>query len=322
MIEKTVYAFIRGGLGNQLFIYAAAKRIAIRNSAQLVLLNDSYENEPHGRHFLLDHFEITGHVSKMSRNSTPFTMDSLRKASRLNRYYQWISRFPPGFAIERNKTIFGRHQAVDRRFLDTPCIGQNLLVYGMFQSEDYFKDIKKPLRIDLQLKAEITPKTRDVASQISEANSVCLHFRRTEIEQEAMRKKHGNVKWLDGYRQGLELSYYQKAVEIIGTSVTNPHYFCFSDSPAWVRENFNISAPVTYVTHNKGDDKSHEDLYLMSLCRHHVISHSTFSWWGAWLCSNEQQIVVCPINVLGRPKPPFFPDRWHKIPVELPRSNT
>lgn len=75
--------------------------------------------------------------------------------------------------------------------------------------------------------------------------------------------------------------------------VPAPHFFVFSDDTAWVKEHLNISYPVTLVEHN-GADAGHEDMRLMSMCRHHIIANSSFSWWGAWLNPGIDKRVIAP----------------------------
>jgi hypothetical protein len=62
---------------------------------------------------------------------------------------------------------------------------------------------------------------------------------------------------------------------------------------SWVREHLQIQYPCHYVEHNRGAD-SHYDMHLMSLCNHHIIANSSFSWWGAWLNPRRDKIVVAP----------------------------
>jgi hypothetical protein len=115
------------------------------------------------------------------------------------------------------------------------------------------------------------------------------------------------------------LDYYQEAVKRLSAQVSNPHFFVFSDDPAWTQENLRIAHPTTYVTHNDGA-QAHEDMRLMSLCKHHIIANSSFSWWGAWLAAHPDQIVYAPARWFNRPDwsvdtRDLLPEHWQKIDV-------
>lgn len=314
MNEKRVISLVRGGIGNQMFIYAASRRIALRNNARLSLVTDFFKNESHGRHFLLDMFSINADITNIKEADFPYSAVIHKFARKLDRHIYPFSRHYPHYLIERTKDYFGRRFPVDTRVLDTG-IDDYLIVDGFFQNEAYFSDIRGIIKSDFTLKQPPNQGIQDIANEISASNSVCIHFRRTELEQKEMLKKHGQKRWMKGYTQGLGIDYYRKAIDIIENRIPSPRYFCFSDNPDWVRNNIHLPVPVTYITQNNTPSTCLGDIYLMNQCKHHIISHSTFGWWGAWLTANPDQIVVAPVNICSRPKPPDYPGRWTTIEV-------
>jgi hypothetical protein len=73
----------------------------------------------------------------------------------------------------------------------------------------------------------------------------------------------------------------------------SPHFFIFSDDLEWCYENFHISN-CTFVDIQAARKDPIIDFQLMSLCKHNIISNSTFSWWAAWLNNNHEKVVVAP----------------------------
>ena len=111
------------------------------------------------------------------------------------------------------------------------------------------------------------------------------------------------------------LEYYAAAIQHIAHVAVQPHFFVFSDDPSWVRQNLHIDYPTTYVEHNTAD-RNYEDLRLMSLCRHHIIANSTFSWWGAWLGSNRAKMVIAPkrwFNTPDKDTRDLIPRSWIQL---------
>jgi hypothetical protein len=88
------------------------------------------------------------------------------------------------------------------------------------------------------------------------------------------------------------LPYYEKAVAHIQQQLKTPTFFVFSDDIAWAKENLRIDAPTHFV--DAPAQPAHCDMRLISLCRHHIIANSSFSWWGAWLAGNTDKLVVAP----------------------------
>jgi hypothetical protein len=59
------------------------------------------------------------------------------------------------------------------------------------------------------------------------------------------------------------------------------------------------------------------DLFLLSFCKHNILTNSTFGWWGAWLNQNPEKIVVVPAEWMnpasGLPTEDVIPKDWVRI---------
>jgi hypothetical protein len=89
----------------------------------------------------------------------------------------------------------------------------------------------------------------------------------------------------------------------------------FSDDISWARDNLKLDYPTTFVDHNSAD-KHYLDLYLMSLCKHHIIANSSFSWWGAWLSTYPDKMVFAPARWFNQPDITLYdllPESWQHI---------
>jgi hypothetical protein len=185
-------------------------------------------------------------------------------------------------------------------------VKDKVYLVGYWQTEKYFSCIESSLRKEIRLKEPISGQNAHMAEQIRDVNSISLHVRRGDyVSNPRYRRKFGVC----------SLSYYQLAIEMIARKSSNPHLFVFSDDIEWARENLETSYLITYVDHNSKRD-AHQDLHLMSLCKHHITANSTFSWWGAWLCENPDKIVVTPerwFKQSDQKMHDLIPEGWHTI---------
>jgi len=141
--------------------------------------------------------------------------------------------------------------------------------------------------------------------KITDVESVSVHIRRGDyISNPITNQYHGS----------LDIGYYQNALKIMLKKINNPHFFVFSDDYEWAERNIKSDSPITYIKHNSA--KNYEDLRLMSMCKHHIIANSSFSWWGAWLASNKNKMVIGPQKwFLGKKynDADRMPENWIRI---------
>jgi len=260
-----------GGLGNQMFQYAAGRALALRRGVALEL-DDGWlrKTQPNviARTYELDCFPIDAKV----RTVYPRT--------RVRRVCEFLHLAPPVWREQQDYRF-------DPRTLDLP--GRIRLV-GYWPSERYFADQEAQIRRDFELAEPSDERNQATAQKIQGTNAVAIHVRRGDyVDNPSTKSFHGL----------LSLDYYRTAVNRIIEEVRDPHFFVFSDDPDWCRNNLEVGTETTYVDQNGGRGAS--DLWLMSQCKHNIIANSSFSWWGAWLNRGREKIVIAPARWVADP---------------------
>jgi hypothetical protein len=270
-----VIVTLEGGLGNQLFQYAAGRALAAARDTELKLDVRPFEHYTLHRYALAPFRIRESFASDDELNAV--TGRSIAGPARL--WFRIGQRLRPP---HRRRILRESHfRPFDPRVLEAP---RDVCLQGYWQSERYFEGIRDVLREELGLRSEPGPRTRELEGEIRGVPSVGVHVRRGDyVTDETTRGVHGVM----------GPGYYRRAAEAIRATVRDPRYYVFSDDPGWARENLELDGPVTHVDHN-GPDRGHEDLHLMSLCRHNIIANSTFSWWAAWRNRNPDKIVLAP----------------------------
>jgi hypothetical protein len=276
---------IKGGLGNQLFCYAAARRLALINHAELVIddVTGFVRDQQYRRQYALDNFHITCRKATPKERMEPF--ERYRRG-----FLKWLSYSRP---FLKRCYLEQEGNGFDERLLN---FKPQELVYldGLWQSEDYFKDVEQNIRDDLRIIPPIDVLNQRMAEEICNSNAIALH-----------------VRWFDmpGTPEIHNISdkYYLRAIAMINAKIKSPRYFIFSDNPKEALGRLGLTdKQATLVDHNNGDESAYADLWLMTQCQHFVIANSTFSWWGAWLSCNPQKIVIYPCGEKNQDKPASF----------------
>jgi hypothetical protein len=272
-----------GGLGNQLFQYAAARALSLRLDCPLVLDLSFYDRRRH-RQFELDRFSICADWTLTDGNRL-----SPRKLFRaLNR--------------SRNQTPVYKEQSkvFDPNFHDLTAPVE---LDGYFFSDKYFADQAETLRTELQPHSATDGDSLTLQSKISERDSTALHIRRGDY---VSNKKASDRFW------SCTLDYYERAMEhISGTGSV----FVFSDDIQWAKENLRPVKPLEFVDANPNQDGI-RDMWLMTHAHHHIIANSSFSWWGAWLAGADKGMTIAPTKWFNDPAiddSDMVPEHWIRI---------
>lgn len=284
---------IIGGLGNQMFQYAAGRTLSLQREQVLRLDVSCFTG--YGVH---QGYELQRVFSCPAEIATEAEIRSILGWQYSSNIRRVLSR--PGMAMFR-RTGF----VVEPHFhywLGIKDVPRDCYLVGYWQSEKYFQDVAQVIRADFTFKPSLANRNAEVAEQIGQVNAVSVHVRRGDyVKNPRANETHGLC----------SPEYYYAAVQYVADRVEQPNFFIFSDDIAWAKDNLKMTMPCQYIDHNHGSE-SYNDMRLMSLCRHHIIANSSFSWWGAWLNSNAEKIVVAPARWFskGHSTRDLIPDSW------------
>lgn len=285
---------LSGGLGNQMFQYAAGLALARRHNTSTLLDARSFERDGL-RQFALSCFGLRPTTDTAVVKNWPPNRRGLFNFS------WWKLRYGAGVEYFRERGRISQEQITH--------VGPSAYLHGYWQNECYFADHAPDVRRSLQFVSDPDPANRKWLDQIRERDAISVHVRRSDYTTDVVNQS---------LYATCDLSYYAKAASFLAERTSSSAYFVvFSDDPKWCTENLSLPGETTYVSHNSGDT-FFEDLRLMSACRHHIIANSTFSWWGAWLGENPDRTVVAPSNWYrdpGRDLDNPIPPNWIRMPV-------
>jgi len=260
-----IIARLEGGIGNQLFIYAAARSLALRTGAEIKFdISNTFQYSSYGHRYKLDEFNCVGTIAERKETARFHpNSSSFRWCRRLDR------RLPLRF-----RTIIEERSLFEPRLL---TFRPRALVYlvGYWQREEYFRDYAVQIHQELTFRKEHSPQNLALAERMRQCESVFLHLRRIR------------------YDHSLAATYYSAALRMISERVQRPAVFVFGDDLEWAKRELSLPAGTQFVEHN-GEARDSEDLWLMTQCRHAIVANSSFSWWAAWLNAEQNRTVIAP----------------------------
>ena len=260
---------ITGGLGNQLFQYAFGRALSIKNKCQLKLDISSYQNyEWHD--YSLRPFSIRENFADKSDCE-------LLKGEK----FSFVRKIKQN--IFNNKKFY--YSEKDLRFNEKyKNLANPAYISGYWQSEKYFKQVEEIIRNEFKIVIPPSKPNQNLIKKIEKENAISLHVRRGN---------YANIKHVNKVHGTSPLSYYNDAIKVLIPKIPDPVFSIFSDDIEWAKKNLIINNETVFVDFNNSTT-DFEDMRLMSMCKHHIIANSTFSWWGAWLNDSKSKIVIAP----------------------------
>ena len=279
-----IYIRIWEGLGNQLFQYAYAKALQLRNNQKVCLCVLPREDSRVFRRYQLDKFMIT-----------------LPRNTKIEKVMKYITDHADLRVLIEN-TIFKYPilkliQEKDVKYNEKLLyLKGNYFLDGWFQNEKYFKEYEDVIRKELRPRKKIKISS-ELKKILEQENTVSIHIRRGDFIR---------------YNNLLSMDYYERACLLMNQKIDNAYYIIFSDDMNWVRTNMTLGEKVYFINED-GKREDYEELFIMSRCKHNIIANSTFSWWGAWLNTNENKIVIGPNRWFVRSTLNIMPEEWIKL---------
>lgn len=263
-----------GGLGNQMFQYAAGKSLALKHGVALKLDLSDLQKKAEGaytqRFFELDKFDIHAEIA----NEDEIRAFVKNKHSKIFRVLQ--RQLP--FAFKHS--YFAES---GREFMSGfNNLGPNVYLDGFWQSALYFEIQRKQLLKDFTILEPMPAEVKTWEIQIGATESVAMHVRRGDyVSLPSAASFHGIC----------SKEYYQNALQKLSRNNLTPEVFILSDDLAWCKDNLKFDVPTHFV-----NQSGHAiwDMHLMSRCKHQVIANSSFSWWAAWLNQYTNKRVFVP----------------------------
>lgn len=154
-------------------------------------------------------------------------------------------------------------------------------VIGKFQSENYFKNIRAVLLKQFILKKQLSSSTINYLKEITIRQHTCSIY----LCKEEMKAKNETEN-----STALNLDFIKRAAKMLINKNKQVFFFIFSNDIAWAKKNFKIKNLI-FVEH---EVNPYENLHLMSLCNHNILTNNHYSWWAAWLNQHTNKLVVAP----------------------------
>lgn len=301
-----------GGLGNQLFQYAAG--IYVSNESSLQLDNSyGYARTSSENNIDLEDFQLEDNVRIIKKDKTnkilrKFLNLSFRESSKSNiiiiQALEFIWTAANKILQKENPKLFiNSGLGLDKRI---QSIESRATLIGYFQCADIAEseNLKSSLQ-SLRLKKHSSTLKTQIQNAM-EIKPIFVHVRLTDYKYES---KFGI----------LSSVYFDRAIDTLDQQ--NPGFsqpiWLFSDSPTEALQLIPSRFHSRIVMEPDADLSPAETLELMRHGNGYVIANSSFSWWAAYLRNETAAPVIAPEPWFSGMEDPLgiYPSDWIRVSV-------
>lgn len=274
---------IGGGLGNQMFQYAFGRALALRNKDELRIDPSTLYDVTPWKNFTYRNYAL----STVFKIDPPFNFAAkLQSRVRIPYLAKAVNKYYPRLLGKIGYWQYVQQQdgyVFDPKYFE---LRGNVYLNGYWQSERYFKEYESVIRSDFSFRPPLRGSTAALAEKISTSNAVAVFIRRKELLSVPIFKERYYVATPEFFGKAVAMM-----KERLGTTAV---FYIFSDEIDWCRENFKMDGEHVFVGDEHNGPEFAHNLHLIALCKHFVIANSSFPWWGAWLSTNKDKIVIAP----------------------------
>jgi len=287
---------IIGGLGNQMFEYAAAFVAAKYAHAELKL-DTLYYNDKSKRYHRFEYRPYALNLFNLSASIA--SPEEIRRFTFPRIYNKYIYHFLR--KLHKNKNVYTETDI--KVFANLSRLPSDCYLKGCFQNYEYIKNDIDDIKKEFTFKDSLPERYHEMVSLIKNAdNSICVVFRRGD---------YVGHPFLDI----VDLDYYYHALQIMG--IPNATIFVFSDDIDWCIQHFSPPSQhkVHFVSQEYTGPMGGHYLQLMMLCHHFIIPNSTYPFWAALLSETDMYKKVIAPKIWYKGQDPvirnnILPDSW------------
>ena len=274
-MKKVVFR-VKGGLGNQLFIYAFGKVLE-----KIYNYTVKYDLKTG---FVINHYK---HI-ETNKSLLQFYFKDVSKITLLDQVFYQISRKTRSKKLFNIKYINKEVNNIDDFINELDDQKLSYYLEGYSQSSELISKVLPEIRSNINLNYFLDKEGLDLCDRIKNQNSVAIQIR------------------VNDYPVDYDPNFFKNSIQLINKNIDKPKFYLFSDNVKWCQDNLILPENIKVI--NTGSDM--KDFSVLTSCNNFILSVGTFGWWGAILSNNPDKLIIASEKYKNFINDDFYPKDW------------